>query len=43
AESIRMHPDQETLQQMMRDAGFDRVDFHNLAAGAVAVHVGRVY
>jgi demethylmenaquinone methyltransferase / 2-methoxy-6-polyprenyl-1,4-benzoquinol methylase len=43
AESIRMHPDQETLQQTMRDAGFDRVDFHNLAAGAVAVHVGRVY
>ncbi len=43
AESIRMHPDQDTLQQMMRDAGFDRVDYHNLAAGMVAVHVGRVY
>jgi demethylmenaquinone methyltransferase / 2-methoxy-6-polyprenyl-1,4-benzoquinol methylase len=42
AESIRMHPDQATLAQMMRDAGFDRVDHHNLAAGVVAVHVGRV-
>ncbi len=42
AESIRMHPDQATLAQMMRDAGFDRVDYHNLAAGVVAVHVGRV-
>ena len=43
AESIRVHPDQETLKQMMRDAGFDNVDFHNLTAGVVAVHVGRVY
>jgi demethylmenaquinone methyltransferase / 2-methoxy-6-polyprenyl-1,4-benzoquinol methylase len=43
AESIRMHPDQATLQQMMRDAGFDRVDYHNLAAGVVAVHIGRVH
>ena len=43
AESIRMHPDQETLRQMMQNAGFDHVDFHNLAAGVVAVHVGRVY
>ncbi len=43
AESIRMHPDQETLAAMMRDAGFDKVDFHNLTAGVVAVHVGRVY
>jgi demethylmenaquinone methyltransferase/2-methoxy-6-polyprenyl-1,4-benzoquinol methylase len=42
AESIRMHPDQATLAQMMRNAGFDRVDYHNLAAGVVAVHVGRV-
>ncbi len=40
AESIRVHPDQETLKQMMRDAGFDRVEFHNLTAGVVAVHVG---
>ncbi|MEO6928757.1 MAG: bifunctional demethylmenaquinone methyltransferase/2-methoxy-6-polyprenyl-1,4-benzoquinol methylase UbiE [Casimicrobiaceae bacterium] len=43
AESIRVHPDQQTLQQMMRDAGFDRVDYYNLAAGMVAVHVGRMY
>jgi demethylmenaquinone methyltransferase/2-methoxy-6-polyprenyl-1,4-benzoquinol methylase len=43
AESIRVHPDQETLAQMMRDAGFDAVDFHNLTAGVVAVHAGRVY
>ncbi len=43
AESIRVHPDQETLKQMMRDAGFDAVEFHNLTAGVVAVHVGRVY
>ena len=43
AESIRVHPDQETLAQMMRDAGFDAVDYHNLTAGVVAVHAGRVY
>ncbi|MBS0320104.1 MAG: bifunctional demethylmenaquinone methyltransferase/2-methoxy-6-polyprenyl-1,4-benzoquinol methylase UbiE [Proteobacteria bacterium] len=43
AESIRMHPDQETLKGMMVAAGFDRVDYYNLAAGVVAVHVGRVY
>jgi len=43
AESIRVHPDQETLAQMMRDAGFDTVDYHNLTAGVVAVHAGRVY
>ena len=43
AESIRVHPDQETLSQMMRDAGFDAVDYHNLTAGVVAVHAGRVY
>lgn len=40
AESIRMHPDQETLAQMMRDVGFDRVDYHNLSAGIVALHEG---
>lgn len=40
AESIRMHPDQETLKQMMLDAGFDRVDYHNLSAGIVALHKG---
>ncbi len=40
AESIRMHPDQETLQRMMEDAGFERCRYHNLAAGIVALHVG---
>lgn len=43
AESIRMHPDQETLRAMMERAGFDRVEYRNLSAGVVAVHVGRVY
>lgn len=40
AESIRMHPDQETLKGMMEAAGLARVDYHNLAAGAVALHKG---
>ncbi|MDO4770190.1 MAG: class I SAM-dependent methyltransferase, partial [Brachymonas sp.] len=40
AESIRMHPDQEALRQMMRSAGFGHVDYHNLSAGLVALHVG---
>jgi len=40
AESIRMHPDQETLKQMMHDAGFGKVDYHNLNAGVVALHKG---
>ena len=40
AESIRMHPDQETLRQMMLDAGFAKVDYYNLAAGVVALHKG---
>jgi len=40
AESIRMHPDQDTLKQMMREAGFGHVDYHNLTAGVVALHVG---
>jgi len=43
AESIRVHPDQEALKQMMEQSGFDRVEYHNLTAGVVAVHVGRVY
>ncbi len=43
AESIRVHPDQVTLQKMMEHAGFDRVEYHNLTAGVVAVHIGRVY
>jgi len=40
AESIRMHPDQQALKAMMKTAGFGHVDVHNLAAGAVALHVG---
>jgi demethylmenaquinone methyltransferase/2-methoxy-6-polyprenyl-1,4-benzoquinol methylase len=40
AESIRMHPDQQTLKGMMREAGFCHVDVHNLSAGLVALHVG---
>ena len=43
AESIRMHPDQETLKQMMLTAGFDSVEYHNLSGGIVAVHVGQKY
>jgi demethylmenaquinone methyltransferase / 2-methoxy-6-polyprenyl-1,4-benzoquinol methylase len=40
AESIRMHPDQETLKQMMTDAGLGKVDYYNLSAGVVALHKG---
>lgn len=40
AESIRMHPDQETLKGMMQDAGFERCDYHNLSGGIVALHKG---
>jgi len=40
AESIRMHPDQETLKKMMEDAGLNKVDYYNLAAGVVALHKG---
>jgi demethylmenaquinone methyltransferase/2-methoxy-6-polyprenyl-1,4-benzoquinol methylase len=40
AESIRMHPDQDTLKAMMCDAGFERCRYHNLAGGIVALHVG---
>lgn len=40
AESIRMHPDQETLKQMMSDAGLSKVDYYNLSAGIVALHKG---
>jgi demethylmenaquinone methyltransferase/2-methoxy-6-polyprenyl-1,4-benzoquinol methylase len=40
AESIRMHPDQETLKSMMSDAGLGRVDYFNLTAGVVALHRG---
>ena len=40
AESIRMHPDQETLKSMMTAAGLEAVDYFNLAAGVVALHRG---
>ncbi|MDN3652386.1 bifunctional demethylmenaquinone methyltransferase/2-methoxy-6-polyprenyl-1,4-benzoquinol methylase UbiE [Thalassotalea ponticola] len=40
AESIRMHPDQETLKQMMGDAGFEQTSYHNLTGGIVALHKG---
>jgi demethylmenaquinone methyltransferase/2-methoxy-6-polyprenyl-1,4-benzoquinol methylase len=43
AESIRMHPDQATLAAMMEQAGFGRVQVHNLMAGVVALHLGRKY
>jgi demethylmenaquinone methyltransferase / 2-methoxy-6-polyprenyl-1,4-benzoquinol methylase len=38
AESIRMHPGQEELKTLMKNAGFGHVDFHNLSAGVVALH-----
>lgn len=40
AESIRRHPDQETLQSMMEQAGFERCAFNNLSGGIVALHSG---
>ena len=40
AESIRMHPDQETLKAMMAEAGLAQVEYFNLSAGVVAVHRG---
>lgn len=40
AESIRMHPGQEELKQMMIDAGLERVEYFNLTGGVVAVHRG---
>ena len=40
AESIRMHPDQETLKGMMQDAGLERVEYFNLTAGVAALHTG---
>ena len=39
-ESIRMHPDQETLKQMMLDAGFENCEYHNVMGGICAIHVG---
>lgn len=39
-ESIRQHPEQEALREMMLEAGFDEVKYHNLSAGIVALHLG---
>lgn len=43
AESIRMHPDQKNLREMMLTAGFDECHYHNLSGGIVAVHRGVKY
>lgn len=43
AESIRMHPDQRTLTDMMQAAGFEDCDYHNLSGGIVALHRGFRY
>jgi demethylmenaquinone methyltransferase/2-methoxy-6-polyprenyl-1,4-benzoquinol methylase len=43
AESIRMHPDQLTLREMMQQAGFENCDYHNLTGGIVAIHRGYKY
>jgi demethylmenaquinone methyltransferase/2-methoxy-6-polyprenyl-1,4-benzoquinol methylase len=40
AESIRMHPEQEELKALMKESGFGHVDYHNMTAGIVALHVG---
>lgn len=40
AESIRVHPDQETLKHMMEEAGLEKVDYSNLTFGIVALHCG---
>jgi demethylmenaquinone methyltransferase/2-methoxy-6-polyprenyl-1,4-benzoquinol methylase len=40
AESIRMHPGQEELKTLMKKGGFGHVDYHNMAGGVVALHVG---
>ena len=40
AESIRMHPDQETLKAMMIAAGYSQVEYHNMTGGIVALHRG---
>lgn len=40
AESIRMHPDQDTLESMMQGAGFAKTSYHNLTGGVVALHKG---
>ena len=40
AESIRKHPDQDTLKDMMEDAGYCQVEYHNMTGGIVALHRG---
>ena len=40
AESIRMHPDQVRLKEMMEEAGMEQCDFHNMTGGVVAIHRG---
>ncbi|MCX7255717.1 MAG: bifunctional demethylmenaquinone methyltransferase/2-methoxy-6-polyprenyl-1,4-benzoquinol methylase UbiE [Polaromonas sp.] len=40
AESIRMHPGQQELKDLMRQSGFGHVDYHNMSGGMVALHVG---
>ena len=40
AESIRMHPSQQELKDLMRNTGFGHVDYHNMSGGVVALHVG---
>ncbi|HXF18140.1 MAG TPA: class I SAM-dependent methyltransferase, partial [Burkholderiales bacterium] len=42
-ESIRKHPGQEELKQLMQQAGCSRVDYYNLTAGVVALHVGHKF
>lgn len=42
-ESIRMHPDQQTLKNMMQECEFENVEFHNLTGGVVALHKGFKY
>jgi demethylmenaquinone methyltransferase / 2-methoxy-6-polyprenyl-1,4-benzoquinol methylase len=43
AESIRMHPNQEELKTMMHDAGFTKIEYHNMSVGIVALHIGIKY
>ena len=43
AESIRMHPDAQTLKEMMLNVGFDEVETHRMTGGIVALHIGIKY
>ena len=43
AESIRMHPDAQTLKEMMLGVGFDEVETHRMTGGIVALHIGVKY